>query len=88
VVEQHDGSKLVLKKVSADYDAHDRIGAMTFLQQHAAKGQIVTGLLYVEKDAEDLHAHLDTVDKPLNALAEKDLCPGSATLGKINQSLR
>ena len=29
VVEQHDGSKLVLKKVAADYDPHDRVGAMT-----------------------------------------------------------
>ena len=51
IVEQHDGSKLVLKKVAADYDAHDRGGAMSFLQQHAAKGQIVTGLLYVDPRA-------------------------------------
>ena len=29
---------------------------MTFLQQHAAKGQIVTGLLYVDREPEDLHA--------------------------------
>ena len=48
VVEQHDGSKLVLRKLDADYDVHDRLGAMSFLQQHAAKGQIVTGLLYVD----------------------------------------
>jgi 2-oxoglutarate/2-oxoacid ferredoxin oxidoreductase subunit beta len=88
VVEQHDGSRLVLKKVSADYDAHDRIGAMTFLQQHAAKGQIVTGLLYVDKDPEDLHTHFNTVATPLNALCEKELSPGSAALDKINASLR
>jgi 2-oxoglutarate ferredoxin oxidoreductase subunit beta len=88
VVEQHDGSKLVLKKVSADYDAHDRIGAMTFLQQHAAKGQIVTGLLYVDSEPEDLHAHFNTVTTPLNAMSEKELSPGSAALDKINASLR
>src|SRR4051812_27856638 len=88
VVEQHDGSKLVLKKVSADYDAHDRIGAMTFLQQHAAKGQIVTGLLYVDSEPEDLHAHFNTVATPLNAMSEKELSPGSAALDKINASLR
>src|SRR5476649_1085438 len=35
MVEQHDGSKLVLRKVSADYDPHDRQGAMSFLQKHA-----------------------------------------------------
>jgi len=88
VVEQHDGSKLVLKKVSADYDAHDRIGAMTFLQQHAAKGQIVTGLLYVDSEPEDLHTHFNTVATPLNVLGEKDLSPGSAALDKINAALR
>jgi len=88
MVEQHDGSRLVLKKVAADYDAHDRIGAMTFLQQHAAKGQIVTGLLYVDKDPEDLHAHFNTVAAPLNALSEKELSPGSAALEKINAALR
>jgi 2-oxoglutarate ferredoxin oxidoreductase subunit beta len=88
IVEQHDGSKLALKKLAADYDAHDRVGAMTFLQTHAAKGQIVTGLLYIDPDPEDLHTHLGTVDTPLNALGEKELCPGSAVLEKINASLR
>jgi 2-oxoglutarate ferredoxin oxidoreductase subunit beta len=88
IVEQHDGSKLALKKIAADYDAHDRVGAMTFLQTHAAKGQVVTGLLYVDPDPEDLHAHLATVDAPLNTLNEKELCPGTAALEKINASLR
>jgi 2-oxoglutarate ferredoxin oxidoreductase subunit beta len=88
VVEQHDGSRLVLKKVSADYDPSDRLGAMSFLQRHAALGQVVTGLLYVDSDPEDLHRHFNTVDKPLNALSEKQLCPGSTALDKINASLR
>jgi 2-oxoglutarate/2-oxoacid ferredoxin oxidoreductase subunit beta len=88
VVEQHDGTKLALKKIAADYDAHDRLGAMSFLQQHAAKGQIVTGLLFVDPEPEDLHHSFNTVDSPLNSLAEKDLCPGWATLEKINASLR
>jgi 2-oxoglutarate ferredoxin oxidoreductase subunit beta len=88
VVEQHDGSKIALRKIDADYDPHDRVGAMTFLQKHAAKGQIVTGLLYVDPEAEDLHAHLDTVEQPLNTLDEKALCPGSAALDKINAGLR
>jgi 2-oxoglutarate/2-oxoacid ferredoxin oxidoreductase subunit beta len=88
IVEQHDGSKLALRKLDADYDVHDRLAAMSFLQHHAAKGQIVTGLLYVERDSEDLHTHLNTVEAPLNTLSEKQLCPGSATLDKINSSLR
>ena len=88
VVEQHDGTRLALRKLDADYDVHDRLAAMAFLQKHAAKGQVVTGLLYVDPDAEDLHAHLNTVDSPLNTLEAKDLCPGTTTLEKINASLR
>jgi 2-oxoglutarate ferredoxin oxidoreductase subunit beta len=88
VVEQHDGTKLALRKVDADYDVHDRLAAMAFLQKHAAKGQVVTGLLYVDADSEDLHSHLNTVEAPLNTLGEKELCPGSAALEKINASLR
>src|SRR6202045_3981760 len=87
VVEQHDGSKLVLRKVAADYDAHDRVGAIAFLARHAAIGQVVTGLLYVDPEPEDLHRHFNTVPAPLNSLSEKDLCPGSAMLDKINASL-
>jgi 2-oxoglutarate ferredoxin oxidoreductase subunit beta len=88
VVEQHDGTKLVLRKLNNDYDVHDRLAAMNFLQTHAAKGQIVTGLLYVDSEPEDLHHHLNTVDTALNTLSEKELCPGSAALEKINASLR
>ena len=88
VVEQHDGTRLALRKLDADYDVHDRLAAMAFLQKHAAKGQVVTGLLYVDPDAEDLHAHLNTVELPLNGLEAKDLCPGTTALEKINASLR
>jgi 2-oxoglutarate ferredoxin oxidoreductase subunit beta len=88
LVEQHDGSRLALRKLASDYDLHDRTAALGFLQHHAAKGQIVTGLLYVDDDPEDLHAHLRTTDAPLNKLSEKELCPGQAALDKINASLR
>jgi 2-oxoglutarate ferredoxin oxidoreductase subunit beta len=88
IVEQHDGSKLALRKLAADYDPHDRLTAMSYLQERAAVGEIVTGLLYVEPEAADLHAHLETVDTPLNALGEAELCPGSAALAKINASMR
>lgn len=87
-VRQHDGSVIRLHKISEDYDPHDRIAAMNYLHAHAAKGEIVTGLLYVEPEPEDLHSHLGTVPVPLNTLTDKDLCPGTAALDAINQSLR
>ncbi|MDO9412997.1 MAG: 2-oxoacid:ferredoxin oxidoreductase subunit beta [Pseudolabrys sp.] len=88
LVEQHDGTTIALRKLDADYDVHDRTAALGFLQSHAAKGQIVTGLLYMDKDADDLHGHLGTVEMPLNALNEKELCPGQAMLDKFNASMR
>src|SRR5688572_16836742 len=88
IVEQHDGSRIALRKLNAEYNIHDKLAAMSFLLHHAAEGQIVTGLLYVDSDPDDLHQHLATVDTPLNALGEKELCPGSAVLDKFNASLR
>jgi 2-oxoglutarate ferredoxin oxidoreductase subunit beta len=88
IVEQHDGSKIALRKLHSDYDPHDRLGAMTYLQERAHAGEIVTGLLYVEREPDDLHAHLDTVERPLNELTERELCPGAGALAKINAGLR
>jgi 2-oxoglutarate ferredoxin oxidoreductase subunit beta len=87
-VTQHSGAVLRLRKLAADYDAHDRISAMTYLQERHAAGEVVTGLLYVDPDPQDLHAHLQTVATPLNALDEEALCPGSTALEKLNASLR
>jgi 2-oxoglutarate/2-oxoacid ferredoxin oxidoreductase subunit beta len=88
LVEQHDGTTIALRKLDADYDVHDRTAAMGFLQSHAAKGQIVTGLLYMDKDPDDMHGHLHTVDAPLNSLNEKELCPGQSALDRFNASMR
>jgi 2-oxoglutarate ferredoxin oxidoreductase subunit beta len=87
-VVQHDGSTVRLRKLAADYDAHDRIAAMNYLQERQVAGEIVTGLLYVDRAPEDLHAHLGTVATPLNRLGERELCPGSEALEKLNASLR
>src|SRR5438552_7141079 len=87
-VAQHDGSVLRLRKVHDDYNPGDRIAAINYLLQRDAAGEIVTGLLYVQPDATDLHAALNTVDTPLNALREAELVPGAAALDKFNASLR
>jgi 2-oxoglutarate ferredoxin oxidoreductase subunit beta len=87
-VVQHDGSTLRLRKIHADYDPHDRIAAMAYLQERQAAGEIVTGLLYVDPEAHDLHDHVETVTMPLNALGEVELVPGNEALQKLNDSLR
>jgi 2-oxoglutarate ferredoxin oxidoreductase subunit beta len=88
IVKMHDGGVLKLRKLADDYDVTDRVQAMNFLQQRRSGGEIVTGLLYIDPDAEDMHDYNDTVAGPLNALGDAELCPGSAELDRLNASLR
>jgi 2-oxoglutarate ferredoxin oxidoreductase subunit beta len=87
-VRQHDGSILRLRKLEDDYDATDRNEALGYLAKKAAEGEIVTGLLFVDPDASDLHDAMATVDTPLNKLTDYDLVPSVDALEKINASLR
>lgn len=87
-VPQHDGSTLRLRKLHEDYDATDRYAAMSYMNEHAARGEVVTGLLYLDPLPTDLHTALNTSDAPLNTLGVADLCPGSHALDKINAGLR
>jgi 2-oxoglutarate ferredoxin oxidoreductase subunit beta len=87
-VTQHDGSILSLHKLAEHYDPTDRLAAMAFLAERQARGEVVTGLLYVDPEAEDLHEALETVETPLNALSDAELTPGAAALEKLNAALR
>jgi 2-oxoglutarate ferredoxin oxidoreductase subunit beta len=87
-VTQHDGSVLNLRKLRDDYDPSDRYRAMTFIETHAARGEVVTGLLYLDPVVTDLHAALNTCSAPLNTLGVEQLCPGVAALQRINRALR
>ena len=87
-VAQHDGSLVRLRKLTPEYDPTDRIKVMNYLQERAAAGEVVTGLLYVQPGAADLHDHLNTVETALNRLSERELCPGSVALERINAALR
>ncbi|MBP9905498.1 MAG: 2-oxoacid:ferredoxin oxidoreductase subunit beta [Rhodoferax sp.] len=87
-VEQHDGTSLRLRKLHTDYDPTDRFAAMAYMQSRAALGEIVTGLLYIDPLATDLHMALNTIASPLNTLNAKQLNPGKTALDKINASLR
>jgi 2-oxoglutarate ferredoxin oxidoreductase subunit beta len=87
-VRQHDGTLLRLRSLHAGYDPTDRAQAMAYMQDHQARGEVLTGLLFVDPLATDLHTALNTSDRPLNALDEAALCPGPAALDKLNASLR
>jgi 2-oxoglutarate ferredoxin oxidoreductase subunit beta len=87
-VRQHDGSLLRLRKLHSDYNPTDRNAAMNYMQTHQARGEVVTGLLYVDPLATDLHTALNTSETALAALGAAQLCPGVPALEKINASLR
>jgi 2-oxoglutarate ferredoxin oxidoreductase subunit beta len=85
---QADGSLMRLRKLHEGHDPTDRRAATNLMAAMQAAGEIATGLLYVDPQASDLHTALGTVAQPLNALGEAELCPGAATLAKINAGLR
>jgi 2-oxoglutarate ferredoxin oxidoreductase subunit beta len=87
-VTQHDGSVLRLRKLEESYDPTDRLRAMAYIQEAQAVGEVVTGLLYINDDAGDLNDRMNTVDTPLNALEDSELCPGAPALEAINAALR
>ena len=87
-IAMHDGSHIRLHKLENDWDPLNRISAMNAVQNARAKGEILTGLLYVDPDTSDLHELIKTSEKPLNSLGKDVLCPGSDVLAKLNASLR
>ena len=88
LLEQHDGSVLKLRKLAPDYDPTDRPAAMNHLQERQTTGEIVTGLLYIDEEAKDLHDKLKTPLKALNLMEDADLCPGGGALERVNAALR
>ncbi len=84
----HDGSAVRLHKANKDLDFSSPRSAMNEIEKHKEKGEILTGLLYLNPQMPDTHEIVGTTDKPLNSLSEKELCPGSSVLDTINQSFR
>ena len=90
VVQQHDGTFLKLSKLHADYDPTDRAAAMAYIQHHHNKGEVLTGLLYLEEQTDDLHANLNTVRRPAEPAGRTRTLPrlGEACRTQRGLSLR
>jgi 2-oxoglutarate ferredoxin oxidoreductase subunit beta len=84
----HDGSVIHLHKSDNSFDVTQRPAAINALEHHREKGQILTGILHVNETLQDTHDILETTDKPLNALTQKELCPGNQTLQEIFENYR
>lgn len=84
----HDGSALQLQKLHQGWNPEDKLSAMNAIQTSKEKGEILTGLIYIEPNTNALHDVLQTTKTPLNTLKEDLLCPGVDALEALNQSLR
>lgn len=84
----HDGTFIKLEKLAANRDPFNRMEAMDALRDARNRDEILTGLLYIDTETKDLHHTINSTDRPLNSLEEKDLCPGSEVLAGINDDLR
>ena len=72
-VEFHDGSHVLLRKLEIDYDATNAIDALRVIHETRQRGELVTGLLYVNTNSEDLSTREKLVQTPLSHLKEDDL---------------
>lgn len=86
-VKLHDGSTIQLNKLEKDWDPMNKQSAFQAMMNAKMKGEILTGLIYMEPETTNLHQTLNTCATPLNKLGKKDLCPGSAALAEINAEL-
>jgi len=87
-VTMHDGSTVRLSKVEKDYDPTDRRRVFAELQARQGRGEVSTGLLFVDKSGGDVHDMNGTVDTPLAQVPFEKLCPGSAALDELQEAFR
>src|SRR5829696_5474251 len=57
----HDGSWVRLRKLAEDYDPTDRDRAYAYIRDAQSKGEVVTGLLYIDEGSQDMHGHAGTI---------------------------
>jgi 2-oxoglutarate ferredoxin oxidoreductase subunit beta len=87
-VTMHDGSRLRLSKIEEDYDPTERIKAITRLHEAHEKGEVLTGVFYVNTKAPTFLDLLNMTDDALATLPEAVVRPGREVLEKVMEELR
>lgn len=87
-VSMHDGSKLRLSKIEEDYDPTERIKAITRLHEAHEKGEVLTGVFYVNTKAPTFLDLLNMTEEPLATLPEATVRPGREVLEQVMEELR
>jgi 2-oxoglutarate/2-oxoacid ferredoxin oxidoreductase subunit beta len=87
-VEMHDGSKLRLRKLEEDYDPTNKIRAITRLNEAKEKGEMLTGVLYVNTKAPTFIDMLNMTDQSLATIPASATRPGPEVLEQVMEELR
>jgi 2-oxoglutarate/2-oxoacid ferredoxin oxidoreductase subunit beta len=87
-VELHDGSHLRIRKVDRDFDPTNRMSALTALEEAETKGEVLTGVLYVNTSKPTLLELLNLVDEPLATLPQSRIRPPVSALNEVMEELR
>jgi 2-oxoglutarate/2-oxoacid ferredoxin oxidoreductase subunit beta len=87
-VTMHDGSRLRLRKLEEDYDPTNRIKSITRLHESHDRGEVLTGVLYVNTQAPSFVDMLNLTDDPLATLPESVVRPGPQALDEVMEELR
>lgn len=82
-VEMHDGSVLRLEKIEEDYDPTNRLVALDRIELATERGQILTGVLYVNTEAPSFTALLNLDDTPIAHLGQERLRPPKSALDEV-----
>ncbi len=84
----HHGASVRLHATSPDYDPTSRASAYAHVAACDARGELATGLLFVDGSGREMHDMMHTVETPLIDLPFDLLCPGSAALDALMSEYR
>ena len=87
-VQMHDGSSLRLRKLLEDYDPTDRAKAVSTLMEAHEKGEVLTGVFYIDTKKPSFIDLLNVVDSPLATLPESVTRPPKSALDSLMASLQ
>lgn len=87
-VEMHDGSHLRLRKLHESYNPTDRIAAVQALMEANQRGEVLTGMFYIDTKKPDFTTMLNLVPEPLATLPQERTRPGEKVLEEVMESLR
>jgi 2-oxoglutarate ferredoxin oxidoreductase subunit beta len=86
-ITMHDGSHLRLRKIEESFDPTSKTEALRLLTESHDKGEIITGLFYVNTKQENFLTLLNVVDEPLATLPEARVRPPKETLDQVMREL-